>query len=112
MEVKFGLKKFRERMRWNQLKLAEQLGGEANQKNISTWERGVNPGLSVIKKLFELGATVEELFEIEYNQIHGLLKTETTNNEVLRQMKSIEKRINSRLEALEKKKPQTEAQTA
>jgi uncharacterized protein (TIGR02145 family) len=54
-------------MNFKQEDLAKELG--VNQQNISLWEAGKGkPSYSVLKKLFEIGATVEELFSIEYSQ--------------------------------------------
>ena len=66
METKNGIKNFRERMSLNQAELAEKLG--IIQQNISVWESGRgNPSFQVAKKLLEMGATVEEIFGINYS---------------------------------------------
>lgn len=60
-----GLKEFRERMGWLQNRLAEKLG--VSGAAYSNWETGKNDAsFQVYKTLFELGATVEELFGIDY----------------------------------------------
>ena len=102
MKAENGIKKFRERMRWNQSDLAKILGKK--QQNVSDWEAGINPGLPVIKKLFELEATVEELFDVDYNKIQGLVKIEATNNLLLQQMMQTQLEILNRLNTLEGKK--------
>ena len=61
-----GVKDFRERVGIKtQSALAKMLG--INPTNVSEWEasRGT-PSYAVLKKLFEMGATVEELFGIAY----------------------------------------------
>jgi len=61
-----GVKKFRERLGWSQKKMAEELGCE-NPSSYHHWENGkYTPPFSVIQKLLEMGATVEELFGIAY----------------------------------------------
>ena len=60
-----GVKKFRERKNM----LANQLAKALNVSNAvySNWENGKrDPSFEVVQKLFEMGATVEELFGIEY----------------------------------------------
>lgn len=73
-----GIKGFRERMRIKtQADLAKLLNVE--QTTVSVWEidRGT-PKTETMRKLFELGATVEELFGIEYNKMHNLGVQETS----------------------------------
>jgi transcriptional regulator with XRE-family HTH domain len=62
-----GIKAFRRRMGYQtQRELAEVLN--AKQSNVSKWEAGNGyPSYEVIKRLFELGATPEELFGIKGN---------------------------------------------
>lgn len=61
-----GLKKFRERMGWQQNQLAEKLG--LSPSNYHHWESGkYEASFLAIQKLFELGATVEELFGVDYS---------------------------------------------
>jgi transcriptional regulator with XRE-family HTH domain len=69
-----GIKNFRERSGIKtQAKLADMLGVE--QTSVSIWELGKSmPGSKIIQKLLKLGATVEELFGIEYNEKHGLIR--------------------------------------
>jgi transcriptional regulator with XRE-family HTH domain len=60
-----GLKKFRERMKFKQNELAKELG--QSPSNYHHWETGkYEVTFSAIKKLFEMGATVEELFGVTY----------------------------------------------
>jgi len=61
-----GIKKFRERLGIKtQAALAKML--EINQANVSEWEIGKgSPSYAVLKKLFEMGATVEEVFGVPY----------------------------------------------
>jgi transcriptional regulator with XRE-family HTH domain len=115
MTTENSLKRFRKRNNWKQEDLAEKLG--INQQNISTWESGeTKPKYPTIIKLFKLGAEVEDVFDYPYKEKFGLVKAETTNNEVLKQMQLMEKRINARFEVIEKtiekKKPLPEARTA
>lgn len=67
MEHKIGLKLFRNRLGISQEEMAEKLG--CIKTTYQSWENGRRrkPPLDVIRKLFELGATVEELFGIKYN---------------------------------------------
>ncbi|MCL1955817.1 MAG: helix-turn-helix transcriptional regulator [Fibromonadales bacterium] len=61
-----GVKKFRERLGWNQIKMAKELGCK-NSSIYHHWENGkYTPPFAVIKQLFEMGATVEELFGVPY----------------------------------------------
>ncbi|MDR2999775.1 MAG: helix-turn-helix domain-containing protein [Fibromonadaceae bacterium] len=70
-----GLKKFRERIELRQNQLAEKLGATSAAYN--NWEKGKNElSHNIYKKLFELGATVEELFGIEYNKRNNLVSGE------------------------------------
>jgi transcriptional regulator with XRE-family HTH domain len=61
-----GLKSFRERMGYRtQTALANAL--DRTIANVSEWELGKGfPSYQVIKRLLELGATVEELFDVPY----------------------------------------------
>ena len=62
-----GLKKFRERVGWKQNELAKRLGCKTTPV-YHHWETGRNdPPFEVVQQLFELGATVEELFGIPYS---------------------------------------------
>jgi DNA-binding XRE family transcriptional regulator len=66
-----GLKKFRERMRIKQNQLAEKLNIGAVACNHYEVGRS-DASFEIYRKLFEMGATVEELFEVEYNEMHCL----------------------------------------
>jgi transcriptional regulator with XRE-family HTH domain len=70
METGEGIKKFRDRARYNtQTDLAKAL--EIKPGNVSLWEAGNGyPSFLVAKKLLELGITVEELFGVEYIERH------------------------------------------
>jgi len=71
MEIASVIRNFRKKKLWNQAELARALG--IDQTSISNWEKGKEPqGFKVVRKFFENGATVEELFDIEYNKIHNL----------------------------------------
>ncbi|MCL1967735.1 MAG: helix-turn-helix domain-containing protein [Fibromonadales bacterium] len=77
METKDGIKSFRDRLRLNQAELAEKLG--IVQGNITAWESGRGtPSFQISKKLLELGITVEELFGVEYNEMHKLEARKTS----------------------------------
>jgi DNA-binding XRE family transcriptional regulator/ribosomal protein S21 len=77
VETKDGIKSFRDRVRLNQAELAEKLG--IIQQNISIWEAGKGtPSFQISKKLLELGITVEELFGVEYNEMHKLEAQKTS----------------------------------
>jgi len=69
-----GIQRFRMRKTIKtQAELAKIL--EVDATSISLWEAGKGiPGSKTIKKLLEMGATVEELFKIDYNKMHGLGK--------------------------------------
>jgi len=71
-----GLKSFRNRAGYStQMALAKELG--IGTANVSEWELGRGyPSYLVIKKLLELGATVEELFGIEYANKSELTETD------------------------------------
>jgi DNA-binding XRE family transcriptional regulator len=70
MKTKDGIKNFRERMHYKtQGALAEALG--IIPQNVSLWESGKGyPSFQIAKKLLELGAMVEEIFDIEYENMH------------------------------------------
>jgi len=77
VETKDGIKSFRDRLRLNQAELAEKLG--IVQGNITAWESGRGtPSFQISKKLLELGITVEELFGVEYNEMHKLEARKTS----------------------------------
>jgi transcriptional regulator with XRE-family HTH domain len=77
VETKDGIKSFRDRLRLNQAELAEKLG--IVQGNITAWESGRGtPSFQISKKLLELGITVEELFGVEYNEMHNLEERKTS----------------------------------
>jgi len=61
-----GIKEFRERLGIKtQAEFAKKLG--VTQTNVSLWERGKGyPSFAQAKKLLEMGATVEELFGVSY----------------------------------------------
>ena len=64
MEHKIGLKIFRKRLGLNQEGIAEKLG--CVKTTYQSWENGRRePPIDIIRKLFILGATVEELFGVE-----------------------------------------------
>ncbi|MCL1957109.1 MAG: helix-turn-helix domain-containing protein [Fibromonadales bacterium] len=62
-----GLKLFRERAGFaSQSALAKFL--DINSANVSGWESGNGfPSYNILKRLFEMGATVEELFGVNYS---------------------------------------------
>jgi len=64
-------------MRWKQADLAKML--EVDQASISLWESGKSQpqGFKIIQKLLENGATVEELFGIDYRKKHHINPEET-----------------------------------
>jgi transcriptional regulator with XRE-family HTH domain len=67
-----GVKKFRERMGWSQKKLAEKLGCK-NLPVYHHWETGrCDPSFEIVQKLLEMGATVEELFGVDYKGSGGV----------------------------------------
>jgi len=85
LETKVGIRKFREKMQVSQTELAEKL--DILQSNVSAWEIGRStPSFEIAKKLFEMGITVEELFGIEYEKMHGYAKIEAANNDLLLQI--------------------------
>jgi transcriptional regulator with XRE-family HTH domain len=104
-----GIKCFRERMRIKtQAELAEKLGVE--QTSVSVWELGKSmPGSKIMQKLLELGATVEELFEVKYNEIHNLGVQEAVpkkygddlEGKIMKKLEALETRIDE-LEELKK----------
>jgi predicted transcriptional regulator len=76
INISDGIKKFRDRMRFKtQTDLAKALN--LDQTNISNWEGGKSfPSFQVTGQLFDMGITVEELFGIEYNEMHNLVPSE------------------------------------
>jgi transcriptional regulator with XRE-family HTH domain len=100
METRVGIRKFRDRMRFNQADLAKKL--KVIQGNVSKWEAGKGtPSFSVARKLFEMGITVEELFGFEYNKEHGLAKKEITHEDLLPKVLSRLESMDLRLSNLE-----------
>jgi DNA-binding XRE family transcriptional regulator len=92
-----GIKNFRDRMRWNQAQLAKKV--DLLQSTVSSWEKGKNvPSFHVARKLMEMGATVEEVFGLKYNEMHSLVKAESaTSNElqeVIRRLITVESELN------------------
>jgi transcriptional regulator with XRE-family HTH domain len=88
-----GLKKFRERMKLRQNELSKMLGCK-NNTTYSNWETGKrDPSFEIVLKLLELGATVEELFGVEYASTHGYVKPEpvaSSDQDVLKRLKALE----------------------
>jgi DNA-binding XRE family transcriptional regulator len=82
MEYKIGIKSFRKRLGLSQGEMAKKL--ECVKTTYQSWENGRRraPPLDVIRKLFALGATVEELFGIKYENSPVIPK-----NELERQVK-------------------------
>jgi DNA-binding XRE family transcriptional regulator len=89
METGEGIKKFRERLRFNtQTDLAKALG--INPQNVSMWEAGKGfPSFQIAKELLKMGITVEELFGVEYNGIQQLDKTGTITGEPQQAIKKL-----------------------
>lgn len=71
------IKRFRERKRLKRNELAEILGVPLT--TYGNWENGYrDPSFSVVKKLFEMGATVEELFGVKYiSKVSSVVDNET-----------------------------------
>jgi transcriptional regulator with XRE-family HTH domain len=64
MEHKIGLKFFRKRLGLSQEEMAEKL--DCVKTTYQSWENGRRePSVGTIRKLFVLGATVEELFGVK-----------------------------------------------
>jgi len=72
-----NIKTFRDRVGYKtQMALAKELG--IGTANVSEWELGKGrPSYAILEKLLELGATVEELFGVEYANMHYGEKHET-----------------------------------
>ncbi len=89
MEHKIGLRIFRKRLGLSQDEIAEKL--DCVKTTYQSWENGRRePPINIIRKLFILGAKVEELFGIEYNESAD----ENFENKVLSKLGSLEKRLN------------------
>ena len=79
MGHKIGLKIFRKRLGLSQDEIAEKL--DCVKTTYQSWENGRRePPVDIIRKLFILGAKVEELFGVEYNEIHHLISTTLYRN--------------------------------
>jgi len=95
MGYKIGLKIFRKRLGLSQDEIVEKL--DCVKTTYQSWENGRRePSIDIIRKLFVLGAKVEELFGIEYNEIHRLISKyadENFENKVLSKIESLEKKI-------------------
>ena len=79
MNHKIGLKIFRKRLGLSQDEIAEKL--DCVKTTYQSWENGRRePPVDIIRKLFILGAKVEELFGVEYNEIHHLISTTLYRN--------------------------------
>jgi len=96
MGYKIGLKIFRKRLGLSQDEIAEKLG--CVKTTYQSWENGRRePPIDIIRKLFILGAKIEELFEVEYNEMHRLMPKyadENFENKVLSKIENLEKRLN------------------
>jgi len=96
MEHKIGLKIFRKRLGLSQDEIAEKL--DCVKTTYQSWENGRRePPVDIIRQLFILGAKVEELFEVEYNEMHHLIPKyadENFENKVLSKIESLEKKLN------------------
>ena len=96
MEHKIGLKIFRRRLGLSQDEIVEKLG--CVKTTYQSWENGRRePSIDIIRKLFVLGAKVEELFGVEYNEMHHLIPKyadENFENKVLSKIESLEKKLN------------------
>jgi transcriptional regulator with XRE-family HTH domain len=96
MGYKIGLKIFRKRLGLSQDEIAEKL--DCVKTTYQSWENGRRePPVDIIRKLFIFGAKAEELFGIEYNEIHHLIPKyadENFENKVLSKIESLEKRLN------------------
>lgn len=65
------LDSFLSRKGLNQTSLSVEL--ETTSQNVNRWGRGIGfPGSKICRKLLLMGMTVEELYEIDYNGMHGL----------------------------------------
>ena len=77
-----GLKKFRERMKLKQYELAKELG--QSPSNYHHWETGrYEVSFAIIQRLFELGATVEELFDVPYSSKPALTELKVSKEEAV-----------------------------
>ncbi|MDR2593792.1 MAG: helix-turn-helix transcriptional regulator [Fibromonadaceae bacterium] len=96
MGYKIGLKIFRKRLGLSQDEIAEKL--DCVKTTYQSWENGRRePPVEIIRKLLILGAKVEELFGIEYNEIHRLIPKcadENFENKILSKIESLEKKLN------------------
>jgi transcriptional regulator with XRE-family HTH domain len=94
-KTKDGILKFRNRKRLNQTELANILN--IQPQNISKWESDKNnfPSFKAAEQLFLLGITVEELFGIEYEKMHGYTKSEFTSSDqdILKRLTAVEEEI-------------------
>ena len=64
MECRIGLRKFRKRLNLSQDEITGKLG--CVKTTYQSWENGRRePSIDIIRKLFVLGATVEELFGVK-----------------------------------------------
>jgi len=101
-KTKDGIRKFRDKKRFStQTALAEIL--KISPQNVSMWEAGKGfPSFQIAEKLFELGITVEELFGIEYNEIHNLsVQSSPISSNDLIQMQQKIQQMENRLAKLE-----------
>jgi transcriptional regulator with XRE-family HTH domain len=86
-----GIKDFRKRIGLQtQTELAKLLGIKAS--NVSEWESGNGfPSYQIIKKLLEKGATIEELFGIEYAKTHNLTEIDPAQQSFLKEIDDIKR---------------------
>ena len=76
------LDSFLSRKGLNQTSLSVEL--ETTSQNVNRWGRGIGfPGSKICRKLLLMGMTVEELYEIDYNEMHGLAPVPQAMNEML-----------------------------
>jgi len=91
-----GIKKFRERKKMMASLLAKEL--EVSNSTYNNWEKGKrDPSFGIVRELFKMGATVEELFDVEYenNMIQNsekyknLLKDNQRKASMIKQLENV-----------------------
>jgi len=91
-----GIKKFRERKKMMASLLAKEL--EVSNSTYNNWEKGKrDPSFAIVQKLFKMGATVEELFGVEYEnnmvqnseRYKNLLKDNQRKASMIKQLENV-----------------------
>lgn len=81
MEVTMNVKKFMDSIGLNQQQLADEL--DTCNQNVNRWVKNKGtPSYEMCQKLLSIGMLVEDLFDVNYNEIHHLVKEDREPTEI------------------------------